>query len=119
VLAVIKHLAVYAHAGHQVVHAVERLEEGALAAAGGAYEGGYLVCGYLYGNILQGVIVAVIEVQRPAFYYGFVAHFDPPCYQRFLSFLPASFAAMLMTKAMTRSTTATAKALSKSARSLA
>ena len=89
------------HAGHQVVHAVERLEEGALAAAGGAYEGGYLVfAGICMEMSFRAWIVAVVEVQRPAFYYGFVAHFGPPCSQRFLSFLPASFAAMLMTKAI-------------------
>src|SRR5699024_8658511 len=56
VLAVIEHLALDAHARNQVVHAVERLEEGALAAAGWPDEGCYAVFRYFERHRLERVV---------------------------------------------------------------
>ena len=73
VLAVVEHLAVYLHALDEVVHAVEGLEKGALAAAGGADEGGYLVGGDLKADVLERVVLAVVEVEVAALYYRALA----------------------------------------------
>ena len=45
---------------HQVVHAVEGLEQGGLAAAGGADEGGHLVGGNVHVHGFQRLKVAVV-----------------------------------------------------------
>ena len=50
---------------YEVVHAVERAQQGALAAAGRADEGGDLVCLDVQVDVVQGVEIAVIQVHVP------------------------------------------------------
>ena len=50
-------------AGHQVVHPIQGLEEGGLAAAGGADEGRHLLLGDVHAHVLEGLRRAVPEVQ--------------------------------------------------------
>ena len=52
--------AVDLHPGDQVVHPVNRPQEGGLTAAGGPYEGGDLVLRDLDADVLEGVVLAVI-----------------------------------------------------------
>ena len=52
-----------AHARHQVVHAVERFQEGGLAAAGGADEGRDLPLAHVQRDIFQRLEIPVPEVQ--------------------------------------------------------
>ena len=49
--------------GHQVVHPIQGLEEGGLAAAGGADEGRHLLLGDVHAHVLEGLRRAVPEVQ--------------------------------------------------------
>ena len=63
VLAGVVDLTLDADALHQVVHAVQGLQEGGLTAAGGADEGGDLVLRNLNIHVQQGVVGAVPEIQ--------------------------------------------------------
>ena len=104
-------------AGHQVVHPVQGLEEGGLAAAGGADEGGDLLLGNVDIHALQGLGVPVPQVQIPG------GEDDVSSIRSLLTFslafLPTSLAARLMTRVRIIRMAAMAKATSNSARSLA
>ena len=63
ILPAVVDLALDADAGDQVVHAVEGLEEGGLAAAGGPDEGGDLVGGDVHIHAVEGVVCAVPQIQ--------------------------------------------------------
>ena len=56
-------VALDADAGDQIVHAVEGLQKGGFAAAGRADEGGDLLFAHVQGDVLQGLEIAVPEVQ--------------------------------------------------------
>ncbi|MCY1437076.1 hypothetical protein D9M71_532250 [compost metagenome] len=64
--------AFHAAAVNQVVHAVEGTQQGRLAAAGRADEGGHALLGDVHADIEQGLLVAVVQAQARHFDgYGF------------------------------------------------
>ena len=63
ILSLIANLSGNTHAGDQIVHPVQRLEKGRLAAAGGADERGDAFFGDVDADIVQRLMRAVPEVQ--------------------------------------------------------
>ena len=63
VLSLVCHPAGDLHGGDQVIHPVQGLQEGGLAAAGGADQGGNGFFGDLNINMLQSLGLAVPEIQ--------------------------------------------------------
>ena len=63
ILAVDQHLALDARSANDLVHAVERAEEGRLAAAGRADERGHRASGDRDGDAFNGEEVAVVDVE--------------------------------------------------------
>ena len=113
VLALVVHLAGDLHAGDQVIHPVQGLEEGGLAAAGGPDQGRDALLRHGEGDVVEGVMLPVPEVQ--GFCFQDVAH----RLLLFRKYRPTAAAARLMSRVRPSRMAAMAKASSKRPSSLA
>ena len=113
VLSVVAHRTLDAHAGHQIVHPIQRLEERGLAAAGRPDQGGDALFRDVHAHMVQRLRTAVPQIQPH--------HRDDITHRllRFLKYRPVRDAARSMSSASAIRMAAMAKATSNSPCSLA